>query len=268
MCFAQYPVAAEDVFSGKGISGRSERATPLAVATNVYLAVVDYSCRGWRREKNLGPAKNVDTESDSFVGQESTSPSNLNSFFDAVFWPTSCSVNKLIKMINGGFMKKTILFIMTCLAGLATSAFASTPTTFSVTTMQVTATVLPIVQVSATTINFGNVVAGDVSVVTASILITAPQGQPYTSIDLDRGLNPMGSTRRMAGPNMEYLAYEVFQDAAMHNAWGDDHFAPTRFVSGVGTGFTQQFDVYARLKTTQDTLAGDYSDTITVQVNY
>lgn len=166
-------------------------------------------------------------------------------------------------------MKKILLTIMACLAGFATSAFASTPTTFSLTTMQVTATVLPIIQVSATTINFGNVIAGDTSIVIASVLITAPSGSTYSSIDLDRGLNLEGSIRRMAGPNLEYLKYEVFQDSAMQVPWGDGTFGPaSRIVAGVGTGYTQQYDVYAKLTTTRDTLAGDYTDTIVVQVNY
>lgn len=166
-------------------------------------------------------------------------------------------------------MKKTILLILACLTGLATNALASTPTTFSLTTMEVTASVLPVIQVSATTINFGNVIAGDTVVVVASVLITAPNGAVYSSIDLDRGLNSNGSLRRMTGPNLEYLEYEVFQDSAMQVPWGDGTFGPaSRIVTGVGTGFTQQYDVYAKLKTTEHTLAGDYFDTIVVQVNY
>jgi spore coat protein U-like protein len=99
---------------------------------------------------------------------------------------------------------------------------------------------------------------------TSTIQITCELGDTYT-IGLNDGVNRAGGQRRMARTSapVNYLNYNVFQDAARTLPWGDNGGSR---VSAVGTGGAQSYTVFGQLPGAQVVPAGAYVDTVTVTV--
>lgn len=100
---------------------------------------------------------------------------------------------------------------------------------------------------------------------TSTINVTCVNGTPY-QVGLDNGLNASGNTRRMFGGSNDYLTYELYQDSAHSQRWGNA--VNTDTASGTATGSAQQFTVYGRVPPQVTPSAGSYADTITVYVYY
>ncbi len=85
------------------------------------------------------------------------------------------------------------------------------------------------------------------------------------TIDLDYGSNGDRTMNRVLG-GTDKLAYTLYQDATRLLPWGNTGLTHEIIVSAA-TSFTQVF-VYGRLAKGQNIQVGDYSDTLTVTINY
>ncbi|GAB7524450.1 hypothetical protein PBS_34370 [Paraburkholderia sp. 2C] len=73
------------------------------------------------------------------------------------------------------------------------------------------------------------------------------------------------STRRL-GFGGSYIAYDLFQDAAHSDHWGNT--VGTDVYTGTGSGSSQAISVYGSLAAGTVPAPGTYSDTITATLTY
>ena len=95
----------------------------------------------------------------------------------------------------------------------------------------------------------------------SAISVTCSNATPWT-VGLNGGTS-FGATvnrRRMTGPGLASLQYDLYKDAARTQIWGD---RGTDTLSGTGTGNPQTLNVYGRIPATQRAPSGGYNDTIT-----
>ncbi|MBB3066504.1 Csu type fimbrial protein [Limibacillus halophilus] len=98
--------------------------------------------------------------------------------------------------------------------------------------------------------------------------MTCNTGLPY-AIGIDLGQNQSGAnTRRMSGVvSGEFVAYELYQDAAHTQVWGQIGTAGE--LQSTGTGAAQEYVVHGRIPSGQTTpSAGSYKDTVRVTVRW
>jgi spore coat protein U-like protein len=150
-------------------------------------------------------------------------------------------------------------------AALPATAQVVTPAT-STTTFSVTAQVSTTCFITASNLNFG-AYAGVQLDGTTTLAATCSNTTPY-NIGLNAGTATAAtvSTRKMAGPGGQLLAYSLFQDSAHTTNWGNT--AGTDTVASIGTGAVQDFTVFGRIPASQFVSAGSYSDTITVTLTF
>lgn len=165
-------------------------------------------------------------------------------------------------------MSVALRILRPCLMGAlfvgATSASAMATTT-ATSTFQVSATVLPSCQISATGLSFGSYSGAALSA-TSTISVNCTQNLGY-NIGLSGGSS--GGTvasRVMAGPGGATLAYGLYKDANHTANWGETVGTDTE--QGNGTGSAQTITVYGLLPASQQATAGSYTDTITATVTY
>jgi spore coat protein U-like protein len=121
---------------------------------------------------------------------------------------------------------------------------------------------------SATAMNFGTLAGLTTAQATSNqIGITCTIGAAYT-ISLDNGINggTGPSNRYMVSATNQKLSYGIFKDAAHVQAWGSTTGSNTQ--AGTGNGTTQNITAYALLPAQGNPMAGTYSDTVVVTVNY
>lgn len=98
-----------------------------------------------------------------------------------------------------------------------------------------------------------------------------PAGQPFR-LALDAGQNPAAQQRRMVhdGDSTVFLPYELYQDAAGQQPWGDGSGSVAgEPLSGIGTGADQPVTVWSRWSPGPGAARpGDYHDALTVSVSY
>lgn len=85
------------------------------------------------------------------------------------------------------------------------------------------------------------------------------------NVGLSNGSNASGNTRRMADGSGNYVTYELYRDTGRSLRWGNTINTDT--LAGAGNGNDQNVTVYGRVPV-QTATPGNYSDTITVTVNY
>ena len=149
------------------------------------------------------------------------------------------------------------------LAGLlpAQAGAATTSTSFSV-----TATVATACTATASNLAFGAYDSGNPAGATASsaVNVTCSLGAPYT-ISLDNGTYASGAVRRL-GSGTSRLNYEIYRDVGLTGVFG---LASSLLgVSGVGTGVSIPTQVFGRIATGQSVAPGNYTDQITVTIDY
>ena len=90
------------------------------------------------------------------------------------------------------------------------------------------------------------------------------------SIALDQGANFSSSNRRMAGASSSFLNYELYQEAARTNVWGNGTTIGTVLAISASTNNAPRvFNVYGRVPKGQDPGAtGSYNDTVQATVNF
>jgi len=138
--------------------------------------------------------------------------------------------------------------------------------TLRASTVSVSGSVSPTCSVSAGTLGFASYTGASAATSTANISVNCSNGAGY-QVSLGGGQHLSGPTRRMLGPNANYLSYELHRDAARTLAWGDGSTTGSR-VSGTGTGSAQAFVVYGRIPTGQIRAVGSYTDSVVVTVEY
>jgi spore coat protein U-like protein len=104
---------------------------------------------------------------------------------------------------------------------------------------------------------------------TGTLNVTCTNGTPYT-IGLNGGNNDAGAapalgSRRMQGTAGNYVIYDLYQDAARLNFWGN---TPNNDVlAAFGNGGAQAISVYGYVKSV-NAVAGVYSDVVTATITY
>jgi spore coat protein U-like protein len=166
-------------------------------------------------------------------------------------------MNKLIKAA-----------VASVVLGAVGSAMAATDTT----TFTVTATVVASCDVSADpALAFPDFTPGGTDqVASANISVTCTNGHPY-SVGLNQGLYGASTAARlMQTGGGAQLSYALFTDAGYTTNW--DNIGGTNTVAGTGDGPSTPdvIPVYGRILAASNAAAtpGNYSDTITVTVNY
>lgn len=100
---------------------------------------------------------------------------------------------------------------------------------------------------------------------TSHITFTCPLGMSW-QVGLDNGSNAVGTTRRMAGPDGNFIEYELYRDAARTQRWGNTLDDDTS--TGTGQGSTTiDLPVYGRIED-QAAASGSYQDTVTVTLTF
>lgn len=98
----------------------------------------------------------------------------------------------------------------------------------------------------------------------SSLAVACTPDTPFV-VSLDDGQHRAAGSRRMASADGDFLAYELYSDAARTRRWGA---SLTESVSGqVSDGSPVTLPVYGRIEATQ-AVAGAYSDVVTVTVSF
>lgn len=141
---------------------------------------------------------------------------------------------------------------------------ATTTTTFAV-----TATVQPSCTVSATPLAFGsyNPLSATPLDATSTITVNCTTGTSYTV-----GLNAGGTsgatvTTRQMLLSTNALNYTLYRDTGRTNNWGNTPGTDTP-AAALATTTAAALTVYGRIPALQNVPAGNYTDSVTVTVNY
>lgn len=139
------------------------------------------------------------------------------------------------------------------------------------TTMGVSATVASNCIVSAQNLSFGSYDASAAKSGSADMTVRCSNGTPYTLL-LSTGGGTF--TQRLLSSGSNSLEYNLFTSSALTTVWGDGS-GNTETDGGTGAGLASgsaiTHTVFGELPNTtnnQDAPTGDYSDTITVTVEY
>ncbi len=162
------------------------------------------------------------------------------------------------------------LLLPSALAIVAT-AFLAAPTARAATatnTLTVNATVLGVCTIDPATLAFGNydptVANTDAS---ATITVHCTSGSSYW-IGLGLGSHASGAARRMAGGAAEFLTYELYRDAGRSTIWDNAAVAPST-ANNAAPGYSDYTaTVYGRVAGGQTVSTGNYTDSVTMTVNF
>lgn len=154
----------------------------------------------------------------------------------------------------------------------APAAWADTATA----TFEVSIQIQPSCSVSAADLDFGvTTTLASAADAAASISVTCSLTTPYV-VRLDAGLTPATpgdtTTRRMSD-GTDFVAYELYRDAARSQPWGQNGVlgAPAGgddVASGTGTAAAQSLTVYGRVPAQATPAPATYTDTITATVEF
>lgn len=131
----------------------------------------------------------------------------------------------------------------------------------------VSATVIASCDVTAQNLSFNNYdpVIATPTDATTTLSVFCTNGTTYTvALDAGTGSGATVTTRKMtSGANT--LSYSLYKDSGYATVWGASGGA---LVSGTGSGAAQSLTVYGRIAAQQTSIAGSYTDTVTVTVTY
>jgi len=161
--------------------------------------------------------------------------------------------------------KTTLIATALVAAGFVGNANAESDET----TFEVSITITESCEISATPIEFGEVVRGVASTATGTLTVNCSDGTPYT-VTLDGGSHLDGTTitansRRMANGTV-FVAYGLYSDSNHTTVWGNDTASG---VPGSGSGNDEDLTVYADVTASATNVArANYTDTVTATVTY
>jgi len=155
------------------------------------------------------------------------------------------------------------------LVALSGAAQAASPAS---TTFGVSATVAANCLVTAAAIPFGSYDGTAAKDISKDLKVRCTNGLPYT-VKLSAGSGGGFAPRKLANGS-DTLEYNLYLDAGFTSVWGDGT-ASTSVDTGTGAGMSlskeKTHTIFANLPNSaanQDAPAGNYSDTITVEVSY
>lgn len=161
--------------------------------------------------------------------------------------------------------RKSILVLSLLAASIGTETAQAATTT---TTFPVTAAVLSVCLVSATSLAFGSYDSTSATPLDATNTVTATCtiGTAYNvGLDAGAGTGATVASRKMtSGANL--LNYTLYQNAGRTTVWGNT--VGTDTVSATAIVTPTAHTVYGRVFSGQNVAAGSYADTITVTVTY
>ena len=161
---------------------------------------------------------------------------------------------------------KNILIIVVFACLCLSSRVYATQTTAP---LVVSATVLSVCGVAATTLAFGNYTATNTSPADATATITAicTSGVAYTlALDAGTGTGATVAARILTfGGNK--LNYTLYTTSGHSTVWGDGTLS-TSTQGGTAALVPQTYTVYGRIAAAQQPAAGVYADTVTVTLTY
>ncbi|MFP5305843.1 MAG: spore coat U domain-containing protein [Gammaproteobacteria bacterium] len=134
--------------------------------------------------------------------------------------------------------------------------------------------------ITAANLDFGTVLnlPEQTATANASLTVNCPEGLPY-NIALDVGRNPGGdehlATRNMVNADGVEVTYDIYQDAALTQSWGDVGFGSTNpcgsceAKAAIGSGTDQVHTMFGETQVPFDGgTPGSYADTVTASVHF
>jgi spore coat protein U-like protein len=125
--------------------------------------------------------------------------------------------------------------------------------------------------ISAPAISFGSMlVPGTANIVTLTFMTVACASGTVFQIALGDGLHPAGigaAARRNIANGGNLIPYTIYSNAARTTQWGDGMTAGTT-VSATGTGAPQRFPMYTLINIPSNAVAGTYSDSVTLTIEF
>lgn len=168
---------------------------------------------------------------------------------------------------------KTQRYLLSVAAAAASLAMSSTALAQATAQLNVKITIASACDITSTTdLTFGSVLstAGNQSANTGEVQVKCT---PQTSYKLGLQSTASGSANDGTGTMKnsipaitQTIGYQLYQ-GGYTTIWGND-VAGTNTVSGTGDGLVQTYAVYGKTTSTLNVPAGDYSDTVQVQVYY
>lgn len=136
--------------------------------------------------------------------------------------------------------------------------------------LQVSAHVVRSCLISVSPIDFGNydsLVVNKTQPLDSDTLLQVQCSKGIgAKIDLDTGANAQGTARHMAAGG-EYLAYEIYQSSAHAQVWGSG--TQSRTIQAMSSpGAIQGIGAYGRIAAGQYVTPADYTDTVTITLNF
>lgn len=132
----------------------------------------------------------------------------------------------------------------------------------------VSASVTDSCSVSATAIAFGAYIYTAPSTANSTMTVTCTNGSVVSSIALDNGLNPSGATppgRQLKAGGAAVIGYALYSDSGLTTPWTTVGPASSAYTAGASPS---TFTVYGRAPAGPNVIAGTYTDTVGITVNY
>ncbi len=163
------------------------------------------------------------------------------------------------------------LSVLALSASLAPAAYAATDT--GTLTVKARIGAACTLKTKNATLDFGNLttVSDKDHFAQADITVQCSKGQAY-SVSLGQGLNNTdpgkdGFNRLKSGTN--FIQYGLYRDAAHLLYWNDGTIKGDRRLTATGDGADQKHTIYGVLyKAATTPPAGDYTDTVAIEVTY
>lgn len=165
-------------------------------------------------------------------------------------------------------MRKQISSMVVACIGAAFSVSGHAATSSG--SMTVTATVTSACSITPGTLAFGNYNPTSSSATDASAAISfiCTNGTAYKiGLNAGSGSGADTSTRKMSASS-NTLSYNMYSDTGRSTNWGNDTSGGTDTVNGTASGAAQNVTVYGRIPALQTSVAGSYTDTVTVTIAY
>ena len=123
--------------------------------------------------------------------------------------------------------------------------------------------------ISATSVNFGtyNVFAGSPTQSTGTIVVDCGRSVRTVSVKLSRGQSGTYFPRTLLY-NGEALSYNLCRDASCTAIWGDGASGTQFFTDTNARNGVPALTIYGAIPAGQDVRAGNYTDTVTVTVEF
>ncbi len=161
-------------------------------------------------------------------------------------------------------LRPTFLAVVAAALLAAPTARAATATN----TLTVNATVLGICTIAPAALAFGNY---DPTVANtdafATITVHCTSGSSYW-VGLGLGSNASGAARRMAGGSAEFLTYELYRDAGHSTIWDNAAVTASPATNPAAGYSAYTATVYGRIAGGQAVSTGNYTDSVTMTVNF